>query len=63
LQEEGFYTYVVEPNKVLLNDQLQKATKYGIQAMQWTTSTLQVPAHIRILFLALETAASPAFRK
>lgn len=63
LQEEGFYTYVVVPNKVLLDDQLRKAGNAGIKAIQWTTSTLQVPSYVRILFLALETATSPAFRQ
>jgi hypothetical protein len=63
LREPGLHTYVIVPNKVLLDDHLRKAGDAKISAMQWTTSTLRIPPHIRVIFLALETATAPGFRE
>jgi superfamily II DNA helicase RecQ len=60
LQEEGFFTIVLIPNKALLWDMLRKAKEAGISSMQWTTSSHK-PTTERILFVALETATSRKF--
>ncbi|KAF8057949.1 P-loop containing nucleoside triphosphate hydrolase protein, partial [Lyophyllum atratum] len=60
LQERGFLTFVVSPNKALLADQLRRTDKEGIPCMQWCSGDTLSP-EARIVYLALETAASKAF--
>lgn len=52
---------VVIPNRALLNDQLRKATSFGIKALKWTTDITKIPDGYQIVFAALESVTSPKF--
>jgi len=60
LQEEGFFTVVLIPNKMLLRDMIRKAEEAHIPCMQWTTSS-ENPTQEKLLFVALETATHTKF--
>jgi hypothetical protein len=60
IREDGFYTIVLIPNKMLLRDMMRKAEEANIPCMQWTTSS-GPPTDKRILFVALETATHKKF--
>ncbi|KAJ6449478.1 P-loop containing nucleoside triphosphate hydrolase protein [Mycena sanguinolenta] len=61
--DDGLWTLVVCPNKSLLNDQLNSCRKLGLNAVQWYAKAHEnaLPPHTNVVFVALETAASPTF--
>jgi hypothetical protein len=60
-------TLVIVPNKVLLTDQLASCAKLKIPAMKWTAdrpnSDAELSDDLRIIYVALETAGSQAFKE
>jgi DEAD/DEAH box helicase len=60
LDDTNHLTLVVIPNKALLTDQLRKAKDLGIKACKWLASSQDI-GDARLIFLALESATSPAF--
>jgi superfamily II DNA or RNA helicase len=60
--EPMFRTYVVVPNKALLNDHVERCKKLGLQTFQWLSHHKGVPDEAQIVFLALESATTQTFR-
>jgi hypothetical protein len=60
--EAGFRTYVIVPNKALLQDHLNRCKKVGLSAFHWRAQHKAVPEDMQIVFIALETATSDTFR-
>ncbi|MDX6296071.1 MAG: hypothetical protein QOH50_5401 [Kribbellaceae bacterium] len=60
--ELQFRTYVIVPNKALLNDHMERCNNLGIVAFQWLSHHKGVPDESQIVFLALESATSQMFR-
>jgi len=61
--ETGFRTYVIVPNKALLNDHLERCKKIGLNTFHWLSKHRGIPEDAQVVFLALETATSQTFRK
>jgi len=61
--EESFRTYVVTPNKALLNDHIERCRKIGLDIFHWTAKDKGVPEETQIVFMALESATSQTFRE
>jgi superfamily II DNA helicase RecQ len=59
--EDGLWTIVLTPNKMLLRDHLRRAQEAQIPALQWTVNS-PPQENIRIWFVALETTASKKFK-
>lgn len=60
--EPDFCTYVIVPNKALLNDHIDRCTKLGIRTFQWLAHHKSVPDDVQVVFLALESAVTQMFR-
>jgi hypothetical protein len=60
--EPDFRTYVIVPNKALLTDHVARCKKLGLPTFHWQAHCKDVPDDVRVVFLALETAATEAFR-
>ena len=61
--EDGFSTYVIVPNKALLQDQLERAERVGLRTCVWKASRSSVPKDIQLVFLAMESAVSQRFNE
>lgn len=61
--EPGFQTYVVIPNRSLLQDQLSRANKIGLKTYTWTTKNCKPPSETQLIFLAMESAVSKKFKQ
>lgn len=61
--EENKRTYVIVPNKALLDDHIQHAKKLGISVANWTTSSKLDLKGIRLVFIAMETAVTTKFNQ
>jgi hypothetical protein len=60
--EPTFRTYVIVPNKALLNDHVERCKKLGLVTFQWLAHHKSVPDEAQIVFLALESAVTQTFR-
>ncbi|KAF9536677.1 P-loop containing nucleoside triphosphate hydrolase protein, partial [Agrocybe pediades] len=56
-------TFVIVPNKALLDDHLVKARSVGLNAIQWSSVSKRLSDDEQLIFVALETAASQGFMK
>lgn len=63
LVEDDLTTYVVVPNKALLEDHLIRCKKLGIQASRWTSGSRTENDLGHIKFLAVESAVCSAFAR
>jgi hypothetical protein len=61
--EHNLHTYVIIPNKTLLEDQKQKAQKLGIATHTWSTGRQTLPRDAQVVFLALESATHVKFNQ
>ena len=60
--EPGFRTYVIVPNRALLQDHLQRCKQIGLPVFHWLAQHRTVPDDAQIVLLVLETATSQTFR-
>jgi len=51
--------FVVCPFKALLDDQVEKANEHGLSPHRWTVRKSNIPKESKIVFVPLESAASP----
>ena len=62
-KEEGFRSYIIVPNRALLQDQFDHAKAIGLCARWWTATNSEVEDEVQLVFLAMESATSPAFKR
>jgi DEAD/DEAH box helicase len=62
-KEDGYRSYIIIPNRALLQDQIERAKAIGLQTHQWTAKNSQVDAGVQLVFLALESATSQTFKR
>jgi hypothetical protein len=60
-KETKLRTYVVVPNRSLLEDHLRRAKKLAIIAGHWTAQDKRLPEGVQLVFVAMETAVSQKF--
>ena len=60
--EPQFTTYVIVPNKSLLQDQLERAEKIGLRVCVWGATRQGFDQDAQLVFLAMESAASQRFQ-
>jgi hypothetical protein len=61
-KEAGYRSYVIIPNRALLQDQVDRSKAIGIRTHWWTASNSQVDEGTQLVFLAMESAASHSFK-
>lgn len=61
--EPGFLTFVVIPNKALLTDQIAKAEKAKLKCQRWTSAHQNIDLDTQLVFFALESIISAAFKR
>jgi hypothetical protein len=62
-KEKGYRSYIIIPNRALLKDQMEHAEALGLCAQCWTASHPRVNDETQLVFLAMESAVSPAFKR
>ncbi|KAJ6553802.1 hypothetical protein DFH09DRAFT_1495365 [Mycena vulgaris] len=60
--QEGSWTVVMCPNRSLLQDQQRNAVKLGLRTHRWSVGSQNVPNDVTLIFVALESIVSPAFK-
>jgi len=63
LNEPNLLTFVIVPNKALVEDHLQRCAGLSLRAIKWSAGTKVVLGDPRVYFLAVETAVSSIFTK
>ena len=61
--EVGFSSYVIVPNKSLLQDQMERAKKIGLKTCVWSASREDFSEEAQLVFLAMESAGSSKFNE
>lgn len=62
-KEAGYKSYIIVPNRALLEDQVKCSEDLGLQTVWWSARNHRVDEDTQLVFLAMESATSPAFRK
>jgi hypothetical protein len=62
-KEEGYRSYIIVPSRALLQDQIKRSEDLGLEVMCWTAKKPAVEENIQLVFLAMESATSPSFKK
>ena len=62
LAQPGCINLVVIPNKVLMVDSMRKTKNLGVPCCKWTSKSQDV-GNAAIVFLAMESIISPAFKE
>jgi hypothetical protein len=62
-KERGYRSYIIIPNRALLKDQIERAHALGLCAQWWTAGNPRVDDETQLVFLAMESAVSPSFKK
>jgi len=62
-KEEGYRSYIIVPNRALLEDQIKRSKDIGLNVMWWTAQSPQIAEETQIVFLAMESATSYAFKR
>ena len=62
LNEPNFQTYVVIPNKALLDDQRRRAAELSLVVHEWTVPNCKLPPGSQIIFVSVESATTEQFQ-
>lgn len=62
-RETTLRTYVIIPNRSLLDDQLARAAALGLTVDTWSASKKKLKKTARLIFLAMESAVTNAFNE
>jgi hypothetical protein len=62
-KEAGYRSYIVIPNRALLQDQIERSEAIGLNVKWWTAQNSEVDEATQLVFLAMESASSPSFKK
>lgn len=62
-KEAGYHSYIIVPNRALLQDQMERSKAIGLDIMWWTARNQEVDEEKQLVFLAMESATSPSFKK
>jgi DEAD/DEAH box helicase len=62
-KEDGYRSYIIIPNRALLQDQIERAKAIGLQTHWWTAQNSKVDAEAQLVFLAMESAVSLSFKR
>jgi hypothetical protein len=62
-KEAGYRSYIVIPNRALLQDQIERSEAIGLKVKWWTAQNSEVDEATQLVFLAMESATSPSFKK
>jgi hypothetical protein len=62
-KEAGYHSYIIIPNRALLQDQIDRSKAIGLRSHWWTAKNSRVDESIQLVFLAMESATSPSFKK
>jgi superfamily II DNA helicase RecQ len=60
--EKDFQSYVVVPNKALLQDQKEGAEKLGLLVNHWTAKSKRIDPKAHLVMLAMESVGSDSFK-
>ena len=62
-KEAEFRSYVIVPNRALLEDQIARSQAIGLRTHWWTATNSNVNEEAQLVFLAMESATSKAFKR
>jgi hypothetical protein len=62
-KESDYRSYIIIPNRALLQDQIERSTALGLRVTWWTARNNKVNDGTQLVFLAMESAVSQAFKK
>ena len=62
-KEVGFRSYIIVPNRALLEDQIKHSKEIGLNVKWWTARSPAVHEEAQVVFLGMESAVSQAFKK
>ena len=62
-KEAGYRSYIIVPNRALLQDQIDRSKAIGLRTHWWTAQNSVVDDETQLVFLAMESATSQSFKK
>ena len=62
-KEVGYRSYIIVPNRALLQDQMERSKAIGLDVVLWTARKPVVEEGKQLVFLAMESATSPSFKR
>jgi hypothetical protein len=62
-KEAGYRSYIIVPNRALLEDQIKRSRDIGLETTWWTAKRSHVDDDTQLVFLAMESATSPSFKR
>ena len=62
-KEAGYRSYIIVPNRALLEDQIKRCKDIGLDSAWWTASRKHIDEDQRLVFLGMESATSQTFKK
>ena len=62
-KEAKYRSYIIIPNRALLQDQIDNSKTIGIRTHWWTAQNSKVHEDVQLVFLAMESATSKPFKR